>query len=277
MTASAPAIENSYMLPHGGRPADSPRVTHRAQVQREGQHGQRRPRSARAGRRASGRASPAPCSASAGLRRSRRRRRPRRRSPTRAPDRCRRRRPARTRRRERELGGVAEHGAGVDHHRGVEQVVAEVRQALAGHSVLLVAVARVVGPALAGRSRRSSSASSRDLVGEPVAVLPSVRARPATSTSVRPPPSSHGPHPDPAAPHEQRRASGRPARAAPRPARARLPGSCATCSVAHRRTPSKVIAARPSAASAAARAPAPAPAACRRRRVTWVISVVSSV
>ena len=41
MTASAPVIENSNMLPHGGRPAETPRATIDRQVQRERQHGER--------------------------------------------------------------------------------------------------------------------------------------------------------------------------------------------------------------------------------------------
>ena len=155
---------------------------------------------------------------------------------------------------ERELGGVAVHRARVDGHRGVEQVVAELGEALAGHSSRPSSSCSLHGvdPGPAPASSATSSVS--------VAAL-ALGAREAGDLDERTPAAAgRGAGPRPAGAGRTATASGRPARAARSPAPAPVPGSWATCSDVQRRTPSKRDAC-PARRAASASRPAPAPAA----------------
>ena len=208
------------MLPHGGRPAETPRATHRAEVQQRtpgtvSETAIRPSRSARSSRAAprlrvggrrrgtAGRRSTAPTATSS--------------------RRCQ----ARARRggaaAERELGGVAVHRDRVDGHRGVEQVVAEVGQALTGHS--RHPSSRLLGCVVA-RLARSARPAGGDLVGQ-ARPRPRLGPREARHLDERTPAVvGREPGPRPAGAGRTARASGRPGPAARRPARAGLPGSC---------------------------------------------------
>ena len=232
VTASAPVTENSNMLPHGARSADRPRVTTAPRCSRKASTVSATRDPARAGRRARAVARPRRRPSGAGARRRTSAAEPPRR-PSRAMPRRRRlaRRPSRAGRPERELGREAVHRERVDRHRGVEQVVAELRRASALAHVVLPSTARDLDPApRARRPRRPAPRGPLPRCG------PGPRPRPAYARR----------RPRDARTQTRRRRTNsdsiRPASASTAAASAGpVPGLRATCSVAHRRTPSKVI------------------------------------
>ena len=139
------------------------------------------------------------------------------------------------RRAERELGRVAVHRDRVDRHRGVEQVVAEVGQRFTGHrqapvvsSLVNVVRSRSARPARGPRRSGPRRPQPRSAPAPPPRRAYARRRRPQ-------------PGPRPAGAARTGTSSGRPAPAARTPAPGPAPGSRAIDSDVQRRTPSIVI------------------------------------